>query len=380
MSIEKNNEDKIKKFLDFKKINNKSRKEKISEKTIDLYKRNLKYLFDSSNKYCEDITEDDILEVLKGKSVYTINSRIITYKMFFKWLYNIGKNEPLPQCVKRLETRSTTKNEIKYREKTITEAEKDLLINHCYKPIHKALIECAWLCGARKGAVQAIKSDGIYYDGEFTHIIIPISKTETREFEVEGRYEHLLLWVETLQPFKGQKGKPLFAVKKPHTKDKYKQVNEQYLSSLITRVCEKAGIKHITPHYFRHNRITKMLAEGIPETHIKTLMGLSKDTQMLKIYDHNKNEDYEKWCREKRVNQPDVSYKALKKEKQKIENEYEKRLKKLEEKQANMIEMLAEIEIFGEEETLERCKEKDRYKLEKLIDRKSSLIRAFSKK
>jgi len=55
----------------------------------------------------------------------------------------------------------------------------------------------------------------------------------------------------------------------------------------INRIAKRAGMtKHITPHLFRHSRITHLLREGASESVVKMMMWGSLNTDMLMTYAH----------------------------------------------------------------------------------------------
>ncbi len=55
----------------------------------------------------------------------------------------------------------------------------------------------------------------------------------------------------------------------------------------INRIAKRAGMtKHLTPHLFRHSRITHLLREGASESVVKMMMWGSLNTDMLMTYAH----------------------------------------------------------------------------------------------
>ena len=59
------------------------------------------------------------------------------------------------------------------------------------------------------------------------------------------------------------------------------------ISQQIRRLCERSGItKHITPHIFRHSRITHLIQQGVSESVIKLMMWGSIDSKMFANYAH----------------------------------------------------------------------------------------------
>lgn len=340
------NEENINKYLEFKQMTNRSRKGVISRGTLKLYRVNLQYLEKAlGNKSFKDATENDILETIKNKSPATKNNRLIVYRDFYRWLFNLDRQEPLPQFLKRLNLVRISKDDIEYRQKIISEAEYNKLLDFAFNPMYKAIIETLWITGGRKGAVQSIKSDGVSYDGKYTRIILWTSKTETREVIYPDRAEHLLLWAESLQPFRGEKGKPLFATKKNGADgENYKQINDQFAYNFLQRIAKNAGIRSIRPHDFRHTKISAMLKDGVPETHVKTLLGFTKNTDMLRIYDHNRLKDYEEWMMDHETDSK-PTYQLLEKQKKTLEEKHDKEINKLQETMEKLQRDLLEVKL-----------------------------------
>lgn len=185
----------------------------------------------------------------------------------------------------------------------------------------------------------------MHYDGTFTRVTLWKSKSIPIEVIHTGRAEHLILWSETLQLFKGQEDKPLFAVQ--YGKDKegkpiYKQVNDQYAHIILKRICKRANIRHIKPHDLRHTKCTNMLKEGIPETHVKTVLGFTKNTDMLKVYNYNKIKDYEEFLKAKKLETP-PTYELLEKQKKTLENEYGEQIKEIKQRLDEYSQILGEF-------------------------------------
>jgi len=341
------NNELIEKYFEFKRTTNKSRKGIISENTLKLYEMNLSFLIkELKGRSFKEATEQDILNIIKGKKPATKNSRLITYRDFYRWLYKLDEHQPLPKFIRRLKPGKIRCDDIEYREKVISENDYEKLLNYAKDPMQKAILEAFWITGGRRMAVQTIKSDGVWYDGEFTHVILWTSKSIAREVIYENRAEHLLLWSESLQPFKGKKGKPLFVVrKKGIDREEYKQINDQYTYVFLNRLAKRAGInRKMTAHDFRHSRCTKMLKDGVPETHVKTLLGFEKNTAMLRIYDHNKLKDYEEWLEDKKQGSK-PTYQLLEKQKKTLEEKHEKEISNLQQEMQKIRTELLEVKM-----------------------------------
>ena len=64
------------------------------------------------------------------------------------------------------------------------------------------------------------------------------------------------------------------------------------VAKILRVAAEDAGItRRITPHIFRHSRITHLIRQGVPETHIKKMMWGNLTTDMFQTYAHLTNDD-----------------------------------------------------------------------------------------
>jgi integrase len=64
------------------------------------------------------------------------------------------------------------------------------------------------------------------------------------------------------------------------------------IAKRIQRIVERAGItKHVTPHLFRHSRITHMINDGVQESVIKMMMWGTVNTTMFETYAHLTGKD-----------------------------------------------------------------------------------------
>jgi integrase len=238
------------------------------------------------------MTKEDIEDQLDGYKQTTKNQNIIVLRDFFRWLYDLEDGEPLPPCIKNIKPRAIEIDDVKYAERVVTPNEYASLLEHCNKPMHRALIEALWVSGGRKDEIQPLRVGDVSYDGNVTRILIRNSKTQSREIIHPGRAENLLKWTETLCPFVGQKDKPLFVSK---LGGDYRQIHDRFAWDLLDDLCRRIPMRHIKPHDIRHTCATNYLKNGVPDTHVKTLMGWKKNSSMLRVYDHNGIKDYEAW-------------------------------------------------------------------------------------
>jgi len=345
-----NNQSVIQEFLKWKRVTNHSKRENISEKTIRQYRNVLESYDKSLGKPFKQATQQDILHHLEGYKTKSQNVIIILLRDFYRWHYDLDDNDPLPDCIRKMKPRTVQMDDLEYAERVITPNEYNLLLEYCDKPMQRALLETLWVTGGRKEEIQTLRVGDVSYDGKFTRIKIRVSKTTSREVIHPARAEHLLKWRETLCPFKDEPDKPLFVSK---WGGELKQISIDYAWTMLESVCKKAKLgRTVKPHDFRHSCATRMLKEGVPPTHVQTLLGWSKGSQMIKLYDHNGIADYQDWVnRKQRDTKP--TYELLQKQKEELESKHEKQLKILNERlrvsEENITQILESLEPYKQE-------------------------------
>lgn len=79
------------------------------------------------------------------------------------------------------------------------------------------------------------------------------------------------------------------------TNIRYEPLQYQGLVKQLRIIAKNAGItKHLTPHIFRHSRVTHLLQRGVSESTIKMICWGNLDTDMLKTYAHLCNGDIDR--------------------------------------------------------------------------------------
>jgi len=324
----KNNEEIIKNYEEFRRvIENASDKTWTSEfytfKKLDEYVK---------EKPFKKLTELEIAKYLERYSRKTRITRITILTKFYRWLYKLDHDEKLPDCIRNINKNRKTimeiydDDDIKYRERVVTEEEYQRLIDCAYKLMHKAMIETLYNFGCRASELLSMNGNDVVYNGNVTKIKVRESKTKAREIIFSGRSEYLMKWFESYAPFKNKRDKPLWTNYQQRYKNERFTING--LGKSIRVISERAGLRKITPHDFRHTAITRARNEGVPDTHIETNFGLKKDTRMMKIYDHNGIKDYEDYLKD-RQEEIKPTYEQL-----------EKKYKDKDEKQQNEIDDL----------------------------------------
>lgn len=328
----KSNNELIDSYISFKKIENDSKSSlKLKKSWLNKFNKDIK------NKPFNKVTKQDIINHISNYKPNTIINKKALIIDFYRYILNLDKDEQLPKFLKNIPTPKIRKDEIEYRERCITENEYLILLEFCHSPKHKAILETLYNFGIRKSELISMNYKDVSYNGINTKITVRKSKTSTRDVIISGRSKHLLNWIETFYPDKDKPNQPLFYSNDNNRNTRYSKVS---INKFLERLTKKSGLdKHITPHDFRHTSITNHLKNGIPDTHVKTIMGLSKDSKMLNVYDHNKLRDYEEYLKTKNKETPST-YEKLEEQKNKLEEEYQKQLNEIKENQNKTTELL----------------------------------------
>ena len=78
------------------------------------------------------------------------------------------------------------------------------------------------------------------------------------------------------------------------TETERKPLQYRGVAKQLSKIAKRAGIsKHITPHIFRHSRITHLIQQGVQESIIKKMMWGNITTKQFQTYAHLTDEDIE---------------------------------------------------------------------------------------
>ena len=162
----------------------------------------------------------------------------------------------------------------------LTPQEITTMVEVCSRSIDRAIIMMLYEGGFRIGELGALKWGDLKFD-EFGIIVNVRFKTEKpRYLRLVMAREHLAKW-RSDYPFKPE-GENLVFVTERKTPLTHASIQKQ-----LKRIADRAKIdKHVTPHIFRHSRITHMIKEGIPDSIIKLMMWGSISSVMFDTYAH----------------------------------------------------------------------------------------------
>jgi len=326
----------------------------ISKNTIYADRLNLRKFADFlGTKSLKDATENDLKEFFKLNRDYGgYNLIAIKLNMFYRWLEKL----PRKQIPKRMEwfeyEKVKDKDTKQIKEELITPKEYKLILENSGRDrfgMWEALWETLYQSGARVGEINSMKiKDVELKDGRCT-IYVPESKTKTREIFFEDYPFLLERWLYN-HPDKDNLDAPLWISNSTN------HLGEKMVTTSITlklwQINKKIGIKKkLSPHCFRKTRFTYMSNKrskdgGLiySDSQLALFFGWSFQTiaQRRRQYDLTSVDE----LRNTIFNQKDTSldqYDIVKRQKQKLEEHYQKEIAELNKKYDDMNQMMLEM-------------------------------------
>jgi integrase/recombinase XerD len=327
-----------KRILDFENYNRINQRSDITirnySKLLCYYARHL------GNKTFANATKKDVEDFFSNIS-YNANSQDtmkIGLRFFYRWLNDLEKGERLPECVRWLKTRGkkqikreTNPKELKKR--IITEDEYNVLLETSRGDLQtQAMVETLFWYGTRVSELLSMNVNSVTQNDIGVTIFVLESKTQPREATVltkEHYPQALLNWIDN-HPNRENPDKPLWFSTQSRTFQQRLSVSQA--EKIINRLGERAKIrKHIKCHDFRHTAITRDCV-NMAWTFVASKHGLEKNSCMQTVYDHNDHDKFLEHYRKQKDIIIEPSYNEIKKQKDTLEEQYNRRLKELEEK------------------------------------------------
>lgn len=331
-------------FENYNRINQRSRA------TIRNYTKLLSYFGRHlGNKSFQEVTKKDVEEFFSGIK-YNPNSQDmmkIGLRFFYRWMNDLEKGDRLPECVRWLKTRGKKQikretNPRQLKERIVTEDEYSRLIEISRGDLQaQAMIETLFWYGCRISELLSMNMDCVAHSDIGITITILTSKTEPRDATVLAKEHYpqkLMDWLDN-HPNRGRSDRPIWI--STDTRTYHRRLSVGQAEQLISTIGERANLgKHVKPHDFRHTSITRDCANGMAWTFVATKYGLEKNSCMQTVYDHNDHDKFLEHYRKQSNIVIKPTYNELEKQKQRLEQDYNKRLQEMEQRFKEMEIML----------------------------------------
>jgi integrase len=167
----------------------------------------------------------------------------------------------------------------------LTEDEIKRMVDACFSSRDRAIIMLLYDGGFRIGELGTLTWGQVKFD-DYGCVINTDGKTgKPRYVRLIASAPYLATWKQDY-PFTPEAGNLVFV------SNQNNPITYEAIYKHISRLAERAGIKKkVTPHIFRHTRITDLINKKVPESVIKTMMWGSLTTDMFACYAHLTNEN-----------------------------------------------------------------------------------------
>lgn len=214
----------------------------------------------------------------------TLADHVIILKQFLLWTIDEGYSTIPEKKVRALKPPS--KNMMtKKASDLLTPDEIKAIILACKQSEDRALIMLLYEGGFRIGAIAQMKWEDLVFNNGGVATSVKFKTAFTRHIRAYMCTQYLQNW-KADYPGKPEGQAYVFV----------NRLGEPFIHATIAkriqRIVERAGItKHVTPHLFRHSRITHMINDGVGESVIKMMMWGTVNTTMFQTYAHLTGKD-----------------------------------------------------------------------------------------
>ncbi len=221
-------------------------------------------------------------------SANSIRDHLLTIKQFYLWLV---ENELVDIAHKKVkDLKVPNRNTMtKVASDLLTIEEITAMLQACEQSRDRALITMLYEGGFRIGEIGMMRWGDIQFDRFGVVVNVMFKTNKPRYIRLVMSREHLARWKNDypLQPVTSEM--PVFLTER--------KVPLSYgtASMQLKRIAARAKLtKHVTPHLFRHSRITHLIREGVSESVIKLMMWGNLTTDMFQTYAHLTGNDIDK--------------------------------------------------------------------------------------
>lgn len=200
-------------------------------------------------------------------------------KRFYAWLIENGYSSiPLQKVMAIKVVRRNTMT--KTAEQMLTEAEIKAIIEACQNSRDRALYATLYEGGFRVQELGQLKWDQVKFD-DYGVIINVNAKTERpRHVRLVMATDYLNEWRNDY-PCNIDRDHPVFLT------SHHRPLQWATVAIQLRKIAVRAGVKKsITPHLFRHSRVTHLFQKGYSESTVKKMMWGNLNTSMLQTYFH----------------------------------------------------------------------------------------------
>ncbi|WP_067048118.1 site-specific integrase [Methanofollis ethanolicus] len=210
----------------------------------------------------------------------TLHDHIILLKRFYLWLIENDISTVPSKKVKAIKAPSMDRN-TKLPEQMLTSEEIRALIAAGGNSRDRAFVAVLYESGCRIGEIGRLSWERVSFDKHGAVLTVEDTKChKSRHVRLVMSLPYLVAWRNDY-PFEPT-GRALVFITTRKTPLQYATA-----AKILTTLAERAGVKkRVTPHLFRHSRITHLITQGVTESVIKLMMWGNLSTDMFQTYAH----------------------------------------------------------------------------------------------
>jgi site-specific recombinase XerD len=214
----------------------------------------------------------------------TILAKLLSLKIYFKWLYKMKKGYPdiVDFPLPKKSNNSLVSSDL------LTEEEVLKMINVCDNLRDKAIISLLYDSACRISEITNLNIENIIIETEKTGYIVVNGKTGKRQVPLSFSIPSLRNWLNS-HPLKNKPNSPLFIALNNHFGHR---ITGENIRLTLIRYAKRTGIKkRVFCHLFRHTRLTELDKKGLSHTAMKNFAGWSQRSNMPSVYSHFSAQD-----------------------------------------------------------------------------------------
>jgi site-specific recombinase XerD len=215
----------------------------------------------------------------------TIYDYVRILKPFTLWMIDNGHSDLPEKKVRELKV-PTRDPMTKVASDLLTIDEINTMVAACRRNQDRALIMMLYEGGFRIGEIGLMKWSDLVFDNKGVIVNVSFKTERPRFIRLVMSKQYLSQWKADYPADPDIPGMLVFL------NERNKPFIHRAIFAQLQRIGVRAGItKHITPHIFRHSRITHLIREGMPESVIKKMMWGNINTDQFQTYAHLTGQD-----------------------------------------------------------------------------------------
>lgn len=200
-------------------------------------------------------------------------------RQFLLWMIENGYSVLPEKKIRRIKVPSVD-HMTKKASDLLSSGEIASMLTACLRSVDRAFIGMLYEGGFRAGELAIMKWGDLHFDGTGIVVNVNFKTGKPRYVRIIMAKEYIAQW---RNDYPGIPEGDAFVFVNSYRKP----LTNNGVIVQLNRICQRAGItKHVTPHIFRHSRITHLINEGVSESVIKMIMWGSVHTNMFKVYAH----------------------------------------------------------------------------------------------